>query len=77
VTRRRKSKDAGGRYVVDELTTASLSAATAYAAALAMREARTIDVTEIGKGQALVRCRYDEADRSVTITQLGGPRVRA
>ena len=40
MSRARKSKDAGGRYVVGERTTVSLSAAIAYAAALSHREAR-------------------------------------
>ena len=76
MSRARKSKDAGGRYVVGERTTVSLSAAIAYAAALSHREARTLDVTEIGKPQPLVRCRYDAANRSVTVIKLGGPRVQ-
>jgi hypothetical protein len=77
MTPRRKKKDAGGRFTVEDVSSTSLSAVVAYAAALAMREGRTVLVREIGKMAPLYRCEYAESDRAVTIHKLGGPRVRA
>lgn len=65
--RKRKTKDTGGRFTVEDRSSASLSALTAYAAVLAQTEGRDVFVREIGKPGHRVHCKYDANERVTTI----------
>ena len=64
---RRKKKDVGGRYTVESLSSTSLPAMTAYAAALAQREERDVFVREIGREGWLFWMHFDPAMRATTV----------
>lgn len=63
----------GGRFTVEDRSSASLGAMTAYAASLAMSEKRDVVVREIGKEGFAVKCVFDGT--CVIVTPSGGSRV--
>lgn len=73
--RKRKTKDAGGRFTVEDRSSSSLGAMVAYAASLAYRERRDVYVREIGQQAPLFVCEHDDTDLTVTITSKGVSRV--